>query len=305
MDRAQQSDVKVNDALLLDGGHYLESGEYVGPLERIGSDPALLALVSNSVEARAAAPLVAAISEALNLAPTYGWRASEQDAGRHSDSPVEWFLARAAFRSVADVEMAQMTSSTRSILLNQTGGDALVGWANRHPASIVGLSSGSAPELGRRLLRETASSLLFMPPPDRVHDQGPIMVPLDGSIRADSVIPFVQRLATLRKTGVLLCHVAPPREDRRMDPVLTGHFERHRDVLTQAGVEVEISYEQGSDTGPALGRLAARFAVSCVVLGSPRRMISSKGSAVIEDIVRAAVAPVFILRAGFVVDPRG
>ena len=80
-----------------------------------------------------------------------------------------------------------------------------------------------------------------------------ILLPLDGSEAAASIVPYVERLATMLGAGVnLLGVIPPPPEDLLADPaggadigVITQYLEGMKRRLEEAGISADEDVQEG------------------------------------------------------------
>lgn len=103
-----------------------------------------------------------------------------------------------------------------SVLLAGDPGEELVDWARAHDTSVIALhrrDSGTGPGLGstaQALMEDGFSSLLLVPPKslgDATYRR--VLVPIDGSARAESVMPLARRIARTHGATLILAHVVP------------------------------------------------------------------------------------------------
>src|ERR1019366_541268 len=121
--------------------------------------------------------------------------------------------------------------------------EQICGWALRHGADVTALASHG--EYGRRewrlsgtarkLVDGAPGSLLLVPVNESRDPAGAaayrrIMVPLDGSARAESVLPIASRLAQVHAAELLIAHVTPTPELTRLAPLSAQDLELEQRV---------------------------------------------------------------------------
>ena len=116
------------------------------------------------------------------------------------------------------------------ILLNGVASEEISRWADENVDNLIAMgtrcgsemaapkSSYNGSALGRTtqmVLTNTTASLLLVPPEAKDNDEisyRRLIVPLDGSCRAESVLPFAVRIARKHGAELLLVHVIPKPE---------------------------------------------------------------------------------------------
>ena len=189
----------------------------------------------------------------------------------------------------------------------------LLALATHHEDGSAGLGLGRT---AQRLLEIAPASLLLIPPsaPDAPLLRR-IVVALDGSCRADSVLPTVVRLARNEATEVLVVHVVPeaqltqvgPLEPeaialrnqlmRRNEQVARTYLERVLRHLHAGGVKASSVILNG-DSRESVQRIATEQSADLIVLaahGHTGRADMPCGS-VTSYLAAHAVAPMLILR---------
>lgn len=116
---------------------------------------------------------------------------------------------------------ARERDSIDSVLLAGDPGEELTDWAQANDTTVIALhrrDNGTDPGLGctaQALMEDSAKSLLLVPPGSRgdaIYRR--VLVPIDGSARAESVMPLARRIARTHGATLVLAHVVPPREER-------------------------------------------------------------------------------------------
>jgi nucleotide-binding universal stress UspA family protein len=214
------------------------------------------------------------------------------------------------------------------VLLAGPAAGELTGWAMEHGVNLMALGTSGRkadrPGLGataRKIVESGAASLLLVPvarpatPPCRR-----LLVPLDGSQRAESVLPLAARLARAHGAELVLAHVVPRFQtlaDQRPEAStealsfrLASRNERAaRDYLS--GLEAQLRREQlpvraivvpGGDPRRELLRLADDQRTDLIIVSShgSSGMTGDPYGSVTQYLATHAPAPLLIVRPDFV-----
>lgn len=122
-----------------------------------------------------------------------------------------------------------------------------------------------------------------------------ILVPLDGTKRAEEAIPFARELATSPDAQIFLLHVEPPTASVIDEIAIDNRLEVIAGKLREAGVTVHIITEFGK-AGPAITSAAELDKVDVIVLApEPRSLLESlRHPSVTADVLARTAAPVLI-----------
>ena len=109
-----------------------------------------------------------------------------------------------------------------------------------------------------------------------------ILLPLDGSEAAASIVPYVEQLASMLGAGVtLLGVIPPPPEDLPADPsggadigVITQYLEGMKRRLEENGISAEEQVEEGQASAVILACAAGR---QCGIIALSTRGRSATG----------------------------
>lgn len=151
-------------------------------------------------------------------------------AGRPQD-PLDWSLRRHKWQDRLKQLARQRQPSLGPVerfLLEGVPATELCQWIGGQGVELVALAtrcerSGGPGFLGStaaRLLEQTAGSVLLIPPeasPKAVYKR--ILVPLDGSCRAESVLPIATAIAASQGAEILIAHVVPEAEVTEVGPL--------------------------------------------------------------------------------------
>ncbi len=244
---------------------------------------------------------------------------------------IEWEVSRQEARSYLDglIERSRElgVATTQSQIAEGSAAHAVAASAAELDADLLVLSTCGESGLDGWALGGTAqkilalgrAAMLVVPP----HDRRPvprvpprrILVPLDGSLRGESVLPTAIRLARADRTEIVLGHVVadPVRTEVLSTPddlALAGeladrmaaragaYLDRIRSQLVAAGVRTSTSVCRAADHREGLVALAAAERVDLIVMtahGSvcnPRRPFGS----VTSHVIAHSTAPVLVIQ---------
>ena len=217
-----------------------------------------------------------------------------------------------------------------SILLTGAVADSLSDWAIEHRAPLLALathghSASRRNGLGataQRILECAATSLLLVPPSAMPSEENinyrRILVPLDGSCRAESVLPLASRIARAHGAEIVLAHVVPRTafDDSRTEQAselcaqLSAHNERRareyledlRRKLRGDGIPVRTIIASNGDARSELRRLAIQQQIDFIVLSSHGQsgLTDVPCGSVTEYLATHAPTPMLIVRPNFV-----
>ena len=229
--------------------------------------------IAACVNGSAASELV--IPHAVAIARAFGGRVTVLrvvECGTMGDAPtdpLEWDIRRREARehveqvvreSGADVPIA-------ADVLESHAADEIRLWVERHQVDLMVLCRYDPPDSAEwplaQLLDQMPGSVLIVRGPVATHTlvgrYRRLLVPVDGSPRAESVLPLAARVAASAAAELLIAHVVPHPGLTEVGPPDAEDAELQERV-TQRNMRVATAY---------LDRLRARFATS----GSPTRMI--------------------------------
>lgn len=213
-----------------------------------------------------------------------GWEISRREAEQYLAHLQAELTARGVPPMRIHIELAQGQPASRVLSLErESHADLLV--LSRHGEG--GRAVWSLGATAQRVLMNATGSLLIVPteglaqvvPPQR------ILVPLDGSSRAESVLPLVLEAATAQQAEVILVHVVTePRPsgvfndagDLRLARTLATHLERGaeaylagvRERLLHVLPRVKVQVLRRSDTREAVLGAARDESVDLLVLSA-------------------------------------
>jgi nucleotide-binding universal stress UspA family protein len=134
--------------------------------------------------------------------------------------PLNWYLQKVEAQSYMDHVSQQWQQSSLSItnvLLEGPPAERVVEYAHDHDVDLVVLSNQSESGVAQKVIWQVYKSVMLVraqwpvansPDSARIDMRyGRIFVPLDGSLRAESVLPIATRLAQHHQAELLLVHV--------------------------------------------------------------------------------------------------
>lgn len=295
----------------------------------------VLACLGRSSESRAVVGHALAVAKSLGLAVTL---ARVLDVPRSFGSPadpVEWQLRRSRGRVQLD-QLARFEAldapDVDSVLLSGPPAEELSRWAADHDVTMMVLgtrdgATGDGVGLGttaQRLLAGANASLLLVPPSSTesgAPDYRRLLVPLDGSSRAESVLPIAIRIARAHKAEVILAHVVPPLEvvqqgfldsdarelrdrlDARNDENARAYLGKLRRGMLGDAFPVRTLVARDGDPRAQLRRLAAEQAADLIIIAShgASGLADVPCGSVTEYLATHAPAPLLIIRSTFTV----
>jgi nucleotide-binding universal stress UspA family protein len=221
------------------------------------------------------------------------------DADAAPLDPLEWDVrireARAHLkRLTSGVPRSLVTVDTE--VAQGRAAEQICAWAEEHEGDLMVIASHGEHRRAQWLLSGTAhkliegapGSLLLVPAagpsslPDRYRR---ILLPLDGSSRAEVVLPMAVRLAAAHQSEIVLAHVVPTPELTGMGPMTAQDIELERAVvarnervarayldqvkarLTEAGVAARVLLVRG-DVRTRLAHLVAREQIDLIALSA-------------------------------------
>ena len=123
-----------------------------------------------------------------------------------------------------------------------------------------------------------------------------ILVPLDGTKRAEEAIPFARELATSAEAQIFLLHVEPQGASLVDELAIDNRLEEIADELRAAGVKAHIITEFGK-AAPAIATAADLDRVDVIVLApEPRGLLEGlRHPSVTASVLTRTAAPVLVV----------
>lgn len=308
------------------------------PLVRAGARQRVLACLDNSEGSRSVLGHALAVATSLGLPITLARVLETSYRFDAPADPVQWQQRRDRGRDqlerLARGEVGA-TTELESVLLAGPPAEELDRWARDHDVSLVVLGTrdfeqaeheGLGTTAQRMLARAEASLLLVPPSAADVAGYRRLLVPLDGSSRAESVLPVAIRIARAHHAELVLAHVVPQLEvvrfgiaerglrelrerlDQRNDVEARSYLDDLRRRMLDEPFPVKTLVARNGDARAQLRRLMIDQSVDLVILtshGSTGLPDMPCGS-VTEYLAMHAPAPMLIVRPNFAIafDPR-
>jgi len=276
-------------------------------------------------------PHALAVAKALGSPLTLLRVLESKASGEEPPDPLEWDLRRRETRDYVSRlagERDGMEVAVESEVIEGQAAEEICHWARDHGVGLTVVCTHGArgetewplASTARKLVEGAPGSVLLVPAagPRQAHvaRYRRILVPVDGSPRAESVIPLATRIAASQGAELLLAHVVPVPEVietgpldsetldlrerlvRRNERVANEYLDRLRAQLAGSEVSVRTLVLRGGDARGRVARLIDDEAIDLVILsahGRTARADASLGS-VAAHLVAHAKAPLLIVR---------
>jgi nucleotide-binding universal stress UspA family protein len=245
--------------------------------------------------------------------------------------PLDWEIrqreARAHLGDLA-ADLGDLEPGVRAELIQGRAAEQICSFVEQHDVDLTvfcshgarGLTDWSLASTARKLIERTPGSLLLVPA-GAAAEAGEVryrrvLVPLDGSPRAESVLPVATRIAAFHKAELLLVHVIPVPDLTRVGPldaegadlerrvvahnqrVANAYLERLRARAGRVGSRVRTLVVEDGSVRTRLERVIREERADLVVMsahGHTGRTDSPCGSAT-EYAVTHATTPLLVVR---------
>ena len=264
----------------------------------------ILVPLDGSALAEDALPHGVALASAFNSQLTL-LRVVEQDSANRSIDPLDWHIEKTEADSYLDAIAARLRQSgigAEKMLLEGHAASLIIEFAQNHNVDLIILNThgksglndwtvGStvqkaAQNIGRSIMLIRASQ----PAPDQsqaLHYKR-ILVPLDGSLRAENVLPIATMLAEVHHSDILLVHVVNKPEIPRRTPLT----QEETDLINRL---TERNQEEGTKY---LEQLQSRMAPAQPSVAVQMRVIvSDNATATLHDLAAQENVDLVILSA--------
>ena len=274
------------------------------------------------------------VPHALAIARAFGGRVTVVrvlECGTPADAPtdpLEWEIRRREAHEHVERLVRENGHDVpiAADIVESRAADEICLWAERQHVDLIVLCRSDAPEpaewpLARTLLDQMPRSVLIVHAPVATHTlvgrYRRLLVPVDGSIRAESVVPLAARVAASAAADLLVAHVVPApglteigppdaedvdlreRITRRNLRVATAYLDRLRAQFAATGSPLRTMVLRNGDVRTRLERLVEDETVDLVVLsshGHTGRAGVPYGSVTADLVVRISV-PLLIVRS--------
>jgi nucleotide-binding universal stress UspA family protein len=287
----------------------------------------ILLPLDGSVLADCVLPHTAAIAQAMDANVVF-LHVLEPEKGHPSD-PLDWQLRKLE----AEMHLQEVEDSWRSlglasetVLLEGKAADRIIEYAHEAEVDLIvvsshgqsGLTGWSISSVGQKLIHRLRKSIMVVPAYQTEYKvekggYGRILVPLDGSLRAESVLPVACKLAHSHEASLLVAHVVTPPEMMQRTPLSAEDawlveelVSRNRQKASQyfdelrsrLPCEVETHLINGEDVTTALHDLVKQAEIDLVILtahGSSGKGQRPYGS-IVTNFIEDGTATVLVLQ---------
>jgi nucleotide-binding universal stress UspA family protein len=176
----------------------------------------ILAPLEGSALAECALPHAKAIAQAVGAQLLLLHVVEQIDGDRAPQvDPLDWYLQKAEAQSYISQLSRQWRQSNLSVshaLVEGPAAERVVAYAHDNDADLIVLSNQSQSGVAQKVIWQAGKSVMLVraewptAAPDEMR-YGRILLPLDGSLRAESVLPLATRLAQHCQADLLLAHI--------------------------------------------------------------------------------------------------
>ena len=279
-----------------------------------------------------ALPHARSIANALGVPATLLHVVETRPAAGVGPDPIEWELLRREARNMLNEWVKTYNAAggedAEAEIIEGRPAEQICRWARDHAADLIVLctqgegepAAGGIGSTAREVVDRAGSSILLVPATVELETAAVryrrILVPLDGSPLAESVIPLAARIASADGSEILLVHVVPVPELTRSGPTdvedlklldelvarndaaARKYLNRLKTRLAEKGVRVRVFVLRGGDVRSRLPRIAMELEVDLVLLsahGRSGRSDTPYGS-VTSHLMTHLAAPLLIVR---------
>lgn len=290
----------------------------------------VLACLDEGAQALAVLEHSLAIAEALQMSVSAARVLEAPHPAEGPADPLAWKIRSTESLGRLDRQVAVAVADPSRIerfLLVGPPADELIAWAEEHGAALMTLAthehSAQTTNLGTtalRILNCAKCSVLLVPNGwSRRPDYRRVLLPLDGSSRAESILPVAVRIARAFGTELVLAHAVPPSEaivlgsSGQSSGALRARLadENERDARAYlSGVEAQLSKQHipvrsiiaAGDPRTTLRQMALDHAADLVIIAAHGRngVAGTPCGTVAEFLSAHAPAPILIIRPEFV-----
>lgn len=304
-------------------------------LRRSKTDARILACVDDTPTSSSVVLHATAVGRGLDLPITLARVVETPPQTDRPVDPVEWQIRRIEHRDrlnhIAAGELGDaQTLDIEKVVLVGAAADQLCDWAEEHRAPLLALAThghshptqAALGQTSQRILERASASLLLVPPetaPRQEHyDYRKVLVPLDGSCRAESVLPLASRIARAHGAEIILAHVVPKaplvgnQTGQAVNLCATLSAQNEQDAreylhdlqtkLCADGLSVSAFVLPEGDVRAELRRFAIQQDIDLIVLSSHGQsgLADMPCGSVTEYLATHAPAPLFMVRPNFV-----
>jgi nucleotide-binding universal stress UspA family protein len=269
--------------------------------QNVGAQPAQATVVVCAETAASTAkviPHAMAVAAALDAGVLLVHVIEPQGKFQIPFDPFEWDLRRREAENFVNGLSAEYTTAKKTIstrVLQGRTGDQICACALDKPADIAALcrsdieQSGHIGQTARRIMEQATGSILMVPATvaeGASINYRRVLVPLDGSARAESALSFARRIATSEHAELVLVHAIPEPQLTEIGPLeqedieLKAHISsrnkrvgkdylaRIRQTMTGRGLSISTVILEGGDARRLLNGSITTEAADILVLSS-------------------------------------
>jgi nucleotide-binding universal stress UspA family protein len=257
----------------------------------------ILIPLDGSVLADCVLPHTAAITQAAD-ANVYFLHVLEAEHD-HPSNPLDWQLRKVEAQTHLEevrTNWQQLGLTAETVLLEGKAADRIIEYAHQADVDLVvvsshgqsGLTGWNISSVGQKIIHRVHKSILLVrayqcESEAEMVKYGRILVPLDGSQRAESVLPIASQLAQFHGADLVLAHVITQPEMMQRTPLSTedsqlveelvarnrqkvaNYFDDLRDHLP---IEVEMRLINGHDVTTSLHDMVRQAEIDLVILNA-------------------------------------
>ena len=257
---------------------------------------------------------------------------TESNADTTPPDPLDWGVRQREARAYLDrlVSLAgRRDIDVRAELIQGRAAEQICGWALQHGTDLTvlashgehGRSEWTLSSTARKLVDGLPGSLLLVPADGDRREVSAvryrrIMVPLDGSARAESVLPIATRLALAHEADLLIAHVTPAPDLTKVGPltaqdleleqrviarnerVARSYLDQIRARMSEAGIAARTVISRSGDARTRLARLVRREGVDLIILSAYGRRgpRDTPCGSVAAHLLTQVAAPLLVVR---------
>jgi nucleotide-binding universal stress UspA family protein len=299
----------------------------------VSKDSMILACVNSPASNENVLMHSLAIAGSLGLPVTLARVLEAQHPGDLPADPIEWQMRLGETREGLD-RLAETKGPAfgqlKSVILAGPAADELTRWAKDHHVALMVLATTELPSVSDKpiggtalsVLRQTGASVLLVPPVQGAAGTPcyrRVLVPLDGSPRAESVLPVAIRIARAQGSELVLATAVPQTcvvenlvidaETRQMCQLLDEHNERSAHQYIDE-LRARFAFENlamrgivrsGGDPRQLIRQLVIDEHADLVVMSSHGKtgLADVPIGSVAEYMATHAPAPLLVLRSNF------
>ena len=220
--------------------------------------------------------------------------------GDHPANPLDWQLRKIEAQThLQEVESnwQQMGLPSETVLLEGKAADRIIEYAQQADVDLVvvsshgqsGLTGWNISSVGQKIIHRVHKSIMLVRAYQTEQEEGTkvrygrILVPLDGSQRAESVLPVACQLAQSHQASLLVAHVLPQPEMMQRTPLSAEDNRLVEEVMARNRQKVSHYFQElsgrlscnaemhlidGEDVTNALHELVTQAEIDLVILNA-------------------------------------